>query len=205
MEKATEFRPKAFFAYVDFRAVFNSMNREALSKILASTGLLEKYYWLFKALHYGTENYAQVDNQRHPFFRITTGVRQGCAVAPELFNVMLDHVVTKTTSGLNFGLQLGDRVISDTDFTDDLAILADSMEQLLKVLEISREEAKNVGLQINRNNYNYITKIMAMDPSYPIVISPVSLDGTTSIEVVQRLAYLDPRFLRMARFSPTYK
>jgi hypothetical protein len=92
----------------------------------------------------------------------------------------------KTTSRLNFGLKFGDRVISDVDFADDLAILADSMDQLLETLQILREEAKIMVLQINLNK----TKIMPIDPSSPAVISPVSLDATTSIEVVQKFTSL---------------
>jgi hypothetical protein len=127
-----------------------------------------------------------VNGRRSPFFQITTGVRQGCAVAPELFNVIIDYVMTRTTSRLSFGLKFGDRVITDADFADDLAILADSMEQLLEALRILREEAAKVGLQINWTK----TKIMAIDPSSPAANPSVSLDSTTSIEVVQRFTYL---------------
>ena len=92
------------------------------------TGLPEKYCRLLKALHHGTESCVQVNGRRSQFFQITTGVRQGCAVAPELFNVIIDYVMTNTTSRLSFGLKFGDHTITDVDFADDLAILADSKE-----------------------------------------------------------------------------
>ena len=60
------------------------------------------------------------------------------------------------------------------------------MDQLLEALQILREEAASVGLEINSDK----TKIMAVDPSYPTVNSPVSLDRTTSIEVVRKFTYL---------------
>ena len=91
--------------------------------------------------------------------------------------------MTKTTSRLIFGLKFGDHTITDVDFSDDLAILADSMEQLLEALQILREEAAKVGLHINWNK----TKIMAIDPSSLVINSPVSLDSTTGIEVVQEI------------------
>ena len=181
VEKTTEFRQKAFIAFVDFRAAFDSVDRKALWRILELAGLPEKYCRLLKALHHGTESCVQVNGRRSPFFQITTGVRQGCAVAPELFNVIIDYVMTKTISRISFGLKFGDHTIRDVDFADDLAILADSMEQLLEALRILREEAAKVGLHINWNK----TKIMAIDPS-----SPASLDSTTSIEVVKDFTYL---------------
>ena len=92
----------------------------------------------------------------------------------------------KTTPRLSFGLKFGDHAITDVDSADDLATLADSMEQLLETLRILREEAAKVGLHINWNK----TKILVIDPSSPTVNSPVSLDSTTSIEVVQDFTYL---------------
>ena len=94
--------------------------------------------------------------------------------------------MTKATSRLGFGLKFGDGVISDADFTDDLAILADSTDQPLGVLWILREEAVSVGLQINWDK----TKNMAIEPCSSTLNSPVSLDRTTSIEAVQRFTYL---------------
>ena len=186
VENTTEFRQKAFIAFVDFHAAFDSVDRKALSRILELTGLPEKYCRLLKALHHGTDSCVQVNGRRSPFVQITTWVRQGCAVTPELFNVIIDYVMTKTTSRLSFGLKFGDHTITDVDFADDLAILADSMEQLLEALQILREEAAKAGLHINWNK----TKIMAIDPSSIAVNSPVSLDSTTSIEVVKDFTYL---------------
>ena len=107
-------------------------------------------------------------------------------MAPELFNVIIDYVMKKITSRLSFGLKLRDHTISDVNFADDLAILADSMEQLLEALQILREEAAKLGLHIDWSKI----KIMAIDPSSPAVNSPVSLDSTTSIEVVKDFTYL---------------
>ena len=182
IEKATEFQQKLVFAFVDSRATFDSVDREALWRILESTGLPEQYCRLFEAQYHGTESCVLVKGQCRPVFQIIKGVRQGCAVAPELFNAIIDNVMTETISRLNFGLKFEDRIISDADVADDLAILADSMDQLLEELRILREQAANVGLQLNWDK----TKIMAMVPSSPAVNSPLSLDRTTSIEVVQR-------------------
>ena len=84
------------------------------------------------------------------------------------------------------GLKFGDHAITDVDFADDLAILVDCMESLQEALRILQEEAAEVGLHINWNK----TKIMAIDPSSPIVNSPFSLESTTSIVVARDFTYL---------------
>ena len=55
-----------------------------------------------------------------------------------------------------------------------------------EVLQILWEEAAKVELHINLKK----TKTLAIDPSSPAVNSPVSLDSTTGIEVVQEFTYL---------------
>ena len=66
-----------------------------------------------------------VNVQCSAFFKITTGY----AVAPEVFYIVIDFIMIKTTFRLSFALKLGDRI--GADFVDDLAIMADSMWQLL--------------------------------------------------------------------------
>ena len=82
---------------------------------------------------------------------------------------------------LLFGLKFGERTITDGNFADDLANLGDSGEHLLEALQILHEEAAKVGLHIDSNK----TKIMAIDPYSLTVSSPVSLDSTTGIKVIQ--------------------
>ena len=56
VEKTTEFRQKAFIAFVDFRAAFDSVDQKALWWILELTGLPEKYCRLLNALHHRTDS-----------------------------------------------------------------------------------------------------------------------------------------------------
>ena len=63
IEKTTEFQQKAFMAFVDFRAAFDSVDWKALWWIQELTGLPEKYCRLLKVLHYGTEGCVQVNGR----------------------------------------------------------------------------------------------------------------------------------------------
>ena len=152
-DKITEFRRKVF-AFIPFPAAFNSLDQEAFWQILESNSLREIQWRLFKALHHGKESCVKVNGRHILFFQITIGVRQECAVAPELFSVIIDHVLTKKTSSFSFRLEFRDRIISDANFSEDLAILADIMDQLLKVLRITGEDAAKVGLHTNWKKKN---------------------------------------------------
>ncbi|XP_065567537.1 uncharacterized protein LOC136031721 [Artemia franciscana] len=54
IEKTWEFQQKAYVAFVDFKAAFNSVNQQSLWLILKTTGLPAKYCNLFEQLHAGT-------------------------------------------------------------------------------------------------------------------------------------------------------
>jgi len=186
IEKTREFRRNAYVAFVDFKAAFDSVDRNSVWLILRSTGLPDKYCKLFEKLYEETESCVQVNGKRSTTFNIKTGVRQGCAAAPELFNCVIDYVMTRTTNRLPFGLQFGDRILTDADFADDLALVADSIDQLTDALEVLKEEAAKVGLKINWLK----TKIMAIEPPGPVSHPDTITVCGTLVEVVKNFTYL---------------
>jgi len=72
-------------AYVNLKASFDSVDRNVLWLLLASSGLPPEIINLFKAHYTGTLSCVRVngyDSQRN--FSVLNGVRQGCVVASDL-------------------------------------------------------------------------------------------------------------------------
>ncbi|KAK2702824.1 hypothetical protein QYM36_018582, partial [Artemia franciscana] len=74
IEKTREFQQKAYVAFVDFKAAFDSIDRQSLWLILKTTGLPVKYCNLFERLHEGAESCVQVNGRRSSSFKINIGV-----------------------------------------------------------------------------------------------------------------------------------
>ena len=87
-------------------------------------------------------------------------MKQGCVIAPYLFNCVIDHVTRRLLSRCNLGIQLGEYQLTDLDYADDIAIFAPSACVLQETLTILQEEAKLVGMQISWPT----TKLMAITP-----------------------------------------
>ena len=84
------------------------------------------------------------------WFEITSGVRQGCVVAPDSFATGVDWVMERATGrGMN-GVVFGQDAYTDLDFADDISLLAYAILSLLiPVLGAFAEEAATIGLEVN--------------------------------------------------------
>ncbi|KAG0694277.1 Retrovirus-related Pol polyprotein from type-1 retrotransposable element R2 [Chionoecetes opilio] len=77
------------------------------------------------------------------------GVRQGCVLAPSLFNACMDWVLDKVVDQSDCGASVGNTKITDLVFADDAVIFAESLEVLVMALEALHEEAKPLGLEVS--------------------------------------------------------
>ena len=57
--------------------------------------------------------------------------------------------MARTINRHQFGLHYADRVLSDADYVDDLALVFDSPSKLTKALQFLADEALKIGLSIN--------------------------------------------------------
>ncbi|XP_065568842.1 uncharacterized protein LOC136032459 [Artemia franciscana] len=165
VERTREFQQKAYVAFVDFKAAFDFVDQQSLWIILKTTGLPEK---------------------GNPSFEINTGIRQGCAAAPELFNCVIDYNIIRTIIRIQFGLQDGDRVLSDADNADDRALVSDSPSKLTEALEIFADEALKIGSLIHWQK----TKVMFVYPRNSP--RPVLMVGDKPAEIVEEFTHLGP-------------
>ena len=90
---------------------------------------------------------------------------QGDTLAPYLFIIALDYAMRQATEdGQNLGFTLDRsrsrrhpaKVICDTDFADDLALLSNSLEQAQELLTRLENAAKQIGLHINNSKTEYM-------------------------------------------------
>ena len=89
-----EFRQPLNVAYVDLKAAFDSVDREALWKALTGIGVPKTLLDLIKDLHSGTTGRIRLGNQLSGKFKTTSGVRQGCILAPALFYCAMEWTIS---------------------------------------------------------------------------------------------------------------
>ena len=185
IERKREFRQGLLAAYVDLRKAFDSVNRDVLWRILELRGVPTHLIMLMSALYTGTVSAVRWGANISEFFPVNAGVRQGCVLAPTLFNACMDWILGRMAAISGCGAFIGEEKFTDLDFADDAVILAESLDILRSALLFLSEEAGCLGLQVSWVK----TKIQSFVGFLDDEISTVSIAGE-NVEVVERFAYL---------------
>ena len=208
MEKAREFHRPLYMCFIDLKKAYDSLSREALWRILTTSfNLPHKVLSIVQALHKDSVASVRAYGKTSREFSVSAGVRQGCILAPTLFNIYFDVVIRMALEEhqrrgrgvrmayLHEGKLIGNRkklqwetLVSDLEYADDMVLLADGWEDLRAMLESLEARCMDLGLTISYKK----TKLLAVLPSdsYPKP-SPVRLRSEEDpIDVVTSFQYL---------------
>lgn len=185
IERRLEFRQGLLAAYVDFKKAFDSVHRETLWDVLRFRGIPAKIIGLMTGLYSGTESAVKCGGGISAFFPVNSGVRQGCVLAPSLFNTCMDWILGKVVDRSHCGASVGNTRVTDLAFADDAVILAESLDVLVVALEALNEEAKPLGLKVSWIK----TKVQAFGDLLDNAVESVHACGE-NIEVLESFTYL---------------
>ena len=134
-------------------------------EILKAYGIPSKFVDAINILYQDSVAYVLMPDGDTEFFLILARVLQGDTLAPFLFTIALDYALREITRETRTGFKLTTRqssrrlatYITDTDFTNGLALLSNTLEEaqiLLLRLEAAAEVV--VGLHFNYEKVEYI-------------------------------------------------
>ena len=149
VERRLEFRQDLLAVYVDLKKAFDSVHRETLWDLLRLRGIPPRIIGLLTGLYSETVSAVKCGKGVSSFFPVNTGVRQGCVLAPSLFNTCMDWILGRVVDQSHCGASVGNTKITDLVFADDAVIFAESLEVLVMALEVLHEEAKPLGLKVS--------------------------------------------------------
>ena len=174
IEKASEQQEPISIGFVDLRKAFDTVNREMLFGVLERFGCPPTFLHLVKALHTNNTATVRVGGELSEAFAVSMGVKQGCVLAPLLFNVFLLAVTILATSEHatepNAGVKLRYRCdggafrlqrlrargrvsqvnVRDLQYADDAAVLARTPEELQTEMTQTNTQFSRMGLQMNK-------------------------------------------------------
>ena len=185
-ERRLEYRQPLYAVYIDLRAAFDSLDRNSLWNILKTIGIPPKLVDIIKTLYSSTHSVVRVNGTISEAFSISSGVRQGCVLAANLFNTATDRILNNTTKAMTLGVNYDDsgQLITDLDYADDIVIFADLLDTLKDALFIFNEQSQKLGLHVNWSK----TKLQSFSPWIPT--PPSTLIGTQPVTTTDNFTYL---------------
>ena len=143
------------------------------------------------------------------WFKIGTGVRQGCILSSCLFNVYAEYIVQN--AGLDESqarIKIDRRNINNLRYADDTTLMAESEEELKSLLMSVKEESEKAGLKLNIQK----TKIIASSPITSWQIEGEKVEAVTDfiflgsrITVDSNCSYEIKRYLLLGKKAMTDK
>ncbi len=122
-------------------------------------------------------------------FEIRSGVRQGCALSPTLFNYIIDWILRLALQDYP-GVQVGANVhVSDLAYADDIVILCNSYSEMKGLLEAVNRQAAAVGMRINASKTKVMSALIPGEQRQAVL-----LDGEP-LEDVDKFKYLGSMFV----------
>ena len=181
---------QATLIFVDFTKAFDSIHRGKMEQILLAYGIPKETVAAITSVYRNTKVKVRSPDGDTEYFDIVAGVLQGDTLALYLFIICLDYVLRTSIDKIREnGFELTKKrsrrypakTITDTDYADDIAILANTPDQAETLLHSFERATAGIGLYVNAHKTEYMCYNQTGDIS--------TLDGTP-LKLVDKFTYL---------------
>ena len=178
-EKYNAANKPLYIAFVDLEKAFDRVPRKVLWWALRSLGVEEWAVRVIQGMYTGARCRVRVNGQYSEEFGVEVGVHQGSVLSPLLFILVLEALSRELCAGVPLELF----------YADDLAVIADSLEECLSRLKGWKDGMESKGLRVNMKK----TKLLITGPglnllrdagAYPCAVCRSGV-GVNSIECTQ--------------------
>lgn len=157
IEQSIEWQASLYINFIDFEKAFDSIHRESLWKIMEMYGIPLKIIGIIKALYDNFECAVIDGNETTEWFKIKTGVKQGCNMSGFLFLLVIDWIMRRTAGNGENGIRWKFTTkLDDLDFADDIALLSTTKNQIQQKTNRLVNNSQKVGLRTNREKCKII-------------------------------------------------
>ncbi|KAL4085316.1 hypothetical protein QTP88_027175 [Uroleucon formosanum] len=156
VEKSHEYNKDTYLLFVDFKAAYDSINRDQLWEVMESLGIPTKLTRLIKSCTFNSKSKISFGGELSEEFQVTTDLRQGDALSPALFNIALESVMRTVISQAK-GIEIKDNQhLTAVAYADDIVLLAETVDDLKNTTDILLKVGNKIGLKINETKTKYM-------------------------------------------------
>ena len=155
---------EATILFVDFVRAFDSIHRGKMEQMPLAYGLPKETYAAIRLQYRNMKVKVRSPDRGTDYFVIVAGVLHGDSLAPYLFIICLDYVLRTSIDKMkdnDFKLakersrRYPTQIITDADYADDIALLANTTTQAETMHSLERVAA-GIGLNVNVHETEYM-------------------------------------------------
>ena len=156
---------QATLLFADFTKAFDSIHRGKMERILLAFGLLKETVEAITVLYRNTKVKVRLSKGDTEYFDIVAGVLQGDTLAQYLFIICLYYVIRTSIDKIrenSFDMtkirsrRYPAKTITDANYADDIAILANTPNQAETLLYSLGQAAAGISLHANAHKTEYM-------------------------------------------------
>ena len=147
IERCIQMQKDLYLCFIDYSKAFDKVKHQDLFNILQDLDIDGKDLRIIRNLYWEQEAAIRYEGELSAFKPIKRGVRQGCVLSPDLFNIY-SEIILRNIEHLD-GIKVGGKNINNLRYADDTVLIAESESALQTILNKVVEESRLKGLTLN--------------------------------------------------------
>jgi hypothetical protein len=137
--------------FIDFKKAFDRVWHAGMLRVLQHYNIPRKLTAMIQNLYSQAVSAVRVGTDISDWFRQTVGVRQGCVLSPDLFNLFLEHVLAEALDVYQGGALINGRRVSNLRFADDIDLMGETVMEAQDIVQDVHESSQRYGLEISKD------------------------------------------------------
>ncbi|GFN79349.1 retrovirus-related pol polyprotein line-1 [Plakobranchus ocellatus] len=146
-ERCTEMQKDLHLCFINYSKAFDKVRHVEHFRMLEKSDIDGKDLRVIRNLHWDQTASVRIEGEHSDFKPTKRGVRQGCVMSPDLFN-LYSEIILRNLDGIS-GLKINGENLSNLRYADDTVLKAESGKQLQKLLDTVVLESERMGLSLN--------------------------------------------------------
>ncbi len=142
-------------------------------------------FYALQSLYHNVKCSVRLNGMYSSWFDVKRGLKQGCVLSPILFNLFINDVL-ETLNATGYGVSIDDDIIAALAYADDIILMAESEEELSKLLQVLHNWCDSNAIIINVDKSQVVH---FRNPSVPRTTFSFNV-GCSVLSVVSSYKYL---------------
>ena len=134
IEKCREHKHPLYLCFIDYSKVFDCVSHPQLWTTMKKMGFPCHLVELVASLYQNQQSVVRTSGGDTEWFEIRRGMRQGCILSPNLFNIYSEDIMREALEGFNGGVKFRGTKITNLRYADDTTLICNSRHELLDLL-----------------------------------------------------------------------